>query len=97
MPAHLPGEDLDFYNHYKDTGCKLHPACLECPLPVCVYDNPASVQIEIRHHGNDMEKVNAVEEAMQDMGDLEAVKFVADKFGYTERGIFRVLQRVRER
>ena len=95
--SHPPGEDLDFYDHYKDTGCRLHPACLECPLPVCVYDNPASVQIEIRHHGNDMEKVNAVEEAMVDMGRSEAVRLVADKFGYTERAIFAVLQRVRER
>jgi len=23
---------------YEDKGCPVHPKCLECPLPVCVYD-----------------------------------------------------------
>jgi len=23
---------------YEDAGCPIHPKCLECPLPVCVYD-----------------------------------------------------------
>lgn len=31
---------------YEDTGCKVHPACLSCPLPRCVYD------LAPRKHGN---------------------------------------------
>jgi len=23
---------------YADNGCPIHPKCLECPLPMCVYD-----------------------------------------------------------
>ena len=25
-------------NKYLDTGCSLHPSCLECPLPMCAED-----------------------------------------------------------
>ena len=25
-------------NQYLDTGCKLYPSCLDCPLPVCAED-----------------------------------------------------------
>ena len=28
------------YLTYKDEGCELAPACLECPLPQCVHDAP---------------------------------------------------------
>ena len=24
----------------KDSGCRKSPHCLDCPLPICVYDNP---------------------------------------------------------
>lgn len=24
---------------WKDTGCDVHPKCLECPLPECKYDD----------------------------------------------------------
>lgn len=24
-----------------DRGCHLHPSCLRCPRPVCIYDEPA--------------------------------------------------------
>ena len=23
---------------YRDTGCRLHPSCLNCPRPRCIYD-----------------------------------------------------------
>jgi hypothetical protein len=29
---HEDGENL------KDTGCHLHPSCLQCPRPRCIYD-----------------------------------------------------------
>lgn len=29
---------------YKDTGCRLHPLCLNCPLPRCVEDVPRGKQ-----------------------------------------------------
>ena len=23
---------------YKDDGCRIHPSCLSCPLPACIFD-----------------------------------------------------------
>jgi Mor family transcriptional regulator len=31
---------------YKDEGCELAPACLECPFPQCAYDRPSG-QVKI--------------------------------------------------
>lgn len=25
-------------SHYPDNGCQFHPACLECPEPVCILE-----------------------------------------------------------
>ena len=27
-------------SNYFDTGCKYSPTCLNCPLPICIYDDP---------------------------------------------------------
>ncbi len=27
--------------HYADTGCEMHPACLECPMEFCKSDDPS--------------------------------------------------------
>jgi hypothetical protein len=32
----IPSEE----SNYFDSGCKYSPACLNCPLPVCIYDDP---------------------------------------------------------
>ena len=29
---------------WKDSGCDLHPACLECPLPRCIEEEPGGKQ-----------------------------------------------------
>jgi hypothetical protein len=26
--------------NFRDTGCHLHPACLECPEPICIFEQP---------------------------------------------------------
>ncbi len=28
------------YCLYRDEGCELAPSCLNCPFPLCVYDDP---------------------------------------------------------
>ena len=30
----------------EDNGCRLHPSCLGCPRPVCIYDVPLQVQLK---------------------------------------------------
>jgi hypothetical protein len=37
------GGPLEYVN-WKDGGCDLHPACLECPLPHCIEEQPRGRQ-----------------------------------------------------
>ena len=32
------------YCHYKDEGCEYAHACLDCPFPQCLYDEPRGKQ-----------------------------------------------------
>lgn len=32
--------DLDSESMARGDGCEVHPACLSCPLPQCVFDTP---------------------------------------------------------
>lgn len=35
-------------SHYEDSGCKLAPKCLECPLPRCRYDVHGGNQVFVK-------------------------------------------------
>lgn len=85
--------DPNFFDYYKDTGCKESPSCLDCPLPMCIHDSPIPMRKAIRHE-KDLEKVRDFEEALQSMGRLAAARFVAKLHGITERTFHRILQRV---
>ena len=76
---------------YKDTGCKESKSCLNCPLPVCVEDQPFGWSANKAR--NDAERVNAVVEAEKTMPRFEAIKKVAKDFGVTDRTVLRVLAR----
>ena len=39
----IHGDPLEYAN-WKDGGCDLHPACLECPLPHCIEEQPRGRQ-----------------------------------------------------
>ena len=39
--------------HYKDDGCDVSSTCLDCPLPLCKYDDPGWVQRESRRTRDD--------------------------------------------
>lgn len=43
----IPQDEKDLrpeYCHYKDDGCEYAPACLDCPFPQCLYDEPRGRQ-----------------------------------------------------
>jgi len=35
---------LPEHTEYRDDGCRVHPSCLSCPLPACVYEERYSVR-----------------------------------------------------
>ncbi len=58
------------YVNWKDTGCRMHPSCLACPLEVCIEEVPrgrqrlrmdgrAGAMAELRRQGNTARQVAA--------------------------------------
>src|SRR2546421_8529179 len=44
-PARHPRRDgLPEHTHYPDTGCRIHPSCLTCPLVRCRYEEPGGAR-----------------------------------------------------
>ena len=63
-------EDVTEYGNWKDTGCDLYPACLECPLPRCIEEEPRGRQrirmdartadmLEMRRRGGSVHEIAA--------------------------------------
>jgi hypothetical protein len=42
-------------SRYRDTGCSIHPSCLQCPLPKCRYDEDAEF-VEWNKRNNDRDR-----------------------------------------
>ncbi len=72
-------------------GCHLHDHCLTCPLPECIYENedePTAVTIR---RLQDEQRVETIEQ--EELTTLEA----ANRFGVTERTVYRMMERIRIR
>jgi hypothetical protein len=77
---------------YKDTGCKLHPSCLECPRTRCILDEPGGEKV-IHHNSKKsarLERNNRIVE-MRDQG--YTLDMIADEFGITRGAVIYVLQK----
>ena len=59
------------YANWKDGGCDLHPACLQCPLPRCIEEQPrgrqeqrmsfrSAAMAEMLKKGNSVREIAAV-------------------------------------
>jgi transposase-like protein len=74
---------------YVDTGCEVHPTCLDCPLVRCRYDEPGGVR--------------SLLSADRDRGILMlqaqglTIESIARRYGVSRRTVFRVLARSRGR
>lgn len=82
-------EDATEFYHYEDTGCEASESCLNCPLPMCRYDDPAWYQRN-RRIARDFRVLQTMER------ESLTVEQAADRFGITVRTVFRILQRCRE-
>lgn len=68
--------------------CEVSPSCLECPLPVCKYDDPGMVARERRRARN-----RELVEAVQDQGLTK--NEAAQRFGVNRRTVQRILAEAR--
>lgn len=73
---------------YRDDGCHVHPHCLTCPLPQCIYDDPGWLQRE-RRRSRDQEVL-----LVREREEL-SVPQLAHRFGISERTVFRILSRTK--
>ena len=73
---------------YRDNGCEVSPSCLECPLPMCKYDDPTAYYRQIRD-SRDREIVQAKRV------EGKSVSQIASHFGLSQRTVHRVLERSR--
>ena len=81
-----PREDaLPEHLQYRDDGCDLFAACLDCPLPRCRYDVPGGARAMLNRYRDD--EIRRMRE------DTElGVDDIAERFRVSRRTVFRVLQ-----
>jgi hypothetical protein len=70
---------------YQDTGCEFSQSCLNCPLPVCVYEEPGGRQRLVkRKRATEMVRLYTTEG--------KSVRELAKIFGVSTRTIQRALK-----
>ena len=68
---------------WRDQGCEFYPACLNCPLPRCVEDEP---------RGQQRLRMSARKKRMEELRRLgRSVKEIAELFGVSRRTVQRAL------
>ena len=76
------------YCHYRDDGCEFAGACLNCPFPKCVYDQPGGRQRWLKsRRDREIARLFAAEG--------EGVKELALRFGVSQRTVQRALGRAK--
>ena len=72
----------------QDTGCKLYPSCLNCPLPKCTEDDGGSLRWA-RNRTRNLEFIERFRKG-------ESISDIAEAFGVSIRTIQRVMKQCRE-
>jgi len=73
------------YCRYQDEGCEVADSCLNCPLPVCIYDEPGGKQRLVKRQ-------RAREMARLFTNEGKGVKELAQIFGVSQRTVQRALK-----
>ena len=72
------------YCHYPDEGCEFAESCLNCPLPVCVYEEPGGKRRLLK-------RLRAKEMARL-FSEGKGIKELAEMFGVSRRTVQRALK-----
>jgi hypothetical protein len=83
--APVRADTLPENTRYIDDGCEMSASCLECPLSVCKYDDPAWLQKENRRTRDD----RIFELRKRGVPVME----LARQFGVSTRTVHRIIQR----
>jgi len=75
---------------YRDDGCYIHPSCLSCPLPACIYEERYSLREgrlsprRVSLRARDMEIVQLAAEGW-------TAREIGDTYALSRRQVFRIL------
>lgn len=83
--GYVRSDTLPENTRYKDDGCDASLTCLECPLPLCKYDDPGWLQRENRRTRDD--------EIFRLRSQQVAVTEISKRFGISTRTVHRIVQR----
>jgi AraC-like DNA-binding protein len=75
------------YCQYNDDGCEFGGSCLNCHLPICIYDEPGGKQRFLKHK-------RALEMARLFSNEGKSVKELAGIFNVSTRTVQRALKSV---
>ena len=81
----LKKEEINF----KDSGCRFSSSCLNCPIEICVYDNPSIVR--------NLEKSNRDNNIIKDRSEGLSIKQIAKKYSISIRTVHRSLKKIKPR
>jgi AraC-like DNA-binding protein len=73
------------YHHYQDEGCEFAESCLNCPLPVCIYEEPGGRQRLLKR-----QRAREMTRLFTDEG--KGVKELAQIYGVSRRTVQRALK-----
>ena len=77
-----PEAYVDGRNFWPDNGCEVAPKCLECPLPVCRYEEPGGLRAILNFDRDDRIR--------EKHGTMSAAS-LAQEEGVSKRTLYRVL------
>ncbi len=83
--GYVRSDTLPENTRYKDDGCDASLTCLECPLPLCKYDDPGWLQRENRRTRDD--------EIFRLRCQQVSVTEISKRFGISTRTVHRIVQR----
>lgn len=73
------------YCHYQDEGCEFAESCLNCPLPVCIYEEPGGKRRLLK-------RLRAKEMGRLFTSEGKGVKELAQIYGVSQRTVQRALK-----
>ena len=89
----LVGKAIDLLpeqSKYHDDGCYIHPHCLTCPLPHCIYDDTDGGRGMIKEI-RDQELLKAYREEGLD------VMALAQRFEISKRSVYRIISQSKKK
>ena len=89
IPVQERADRVPELTHYRDEGCRFWHACLTCPFPRCVFEEPGGPKRAVNARRND--------EIRRLFAEGEPAQAIAVRFGIARRSVYRAIGGIRRR